>query len=498
MTYEEIDTISEMLYEQLEKALLAVTRTDRDFTMIAYRFGIFDRKWRTLQETGDIFNLSRERVSQIEKKVIRRMKTSGNQQLRLKNNDHPCTILLNFFRAWVKPGDPSDECNIATLAIRLSDIPVYRITHLITQFCYPKDEAEEKRKSSLRLIKAIRSNFKDLQRHDEQQQRIFNRLFANVAWPTHTKIINDDEWLRIHPKRQVSHDCEGDSGSFYSKKNKFEIEYESQLEYRFCMYLEQLDAVAKYVQQPLRIPYTATDKDHIYYPDFFVRLQDGRCVVVEIKSHNHMGFYRNIMKWIALQEFCMKYGFGYLVIENTLSLNDYIYAEIDKLKIENFLQYVSDKPISWSEYRKIRETLSLDWKEATSIILQNDLKLTITPFRLSKSPKSFTSFIERHKQMTKYIKVNKTVVEADDSEKKNASTHKTKTVPEITKHKQDNSFRSDDPQLANSYNRWDSFEDNQLIQEFNMGMKVEQIAEIHKRKIGGIQSRLKKLGLIKE
>lgn len=57
---EEIDTISEMLYEQLEKALLAVTRTDREFTMIAYRFGIFDKKWRTLQETGDIFNLSRE------------------------------------------------------------------------------------------------------------------------------------------------------------------------------------------------------------------------------------------------------------------------------------------------------------------------------------------------------------------------------------------------------------------------------------------------------
>lgn len=72
--------------------------------------------------------------------------------------------------------------------------------------------------------------------------------------------------------------------------------------------------------------------------------------------------------------------------------------------------------------------------------------------------------------MTKYTKVQKTVVEADDSENMSTSVHQTKTVPEITKHKQDNSFRS----------------------------KVEQIAEIHKRKIGGIQSRLKKLGLIKE
>lgn len=223
---------------------------------------------------------------------MQRMKASGNQQLRLKNKDHPCMTILSFFRAWVKPGDSSDEWNIATIAIRLSDIPTYRITHLITQLCYSKDQAEEKRKSSLRLIKAIRSNFKDMQRYDKQQQRIFDRLFANVAWPTHTKIINDDEWLHIHPKRQVNHDGEGDSGSFYSEKNKFELEYESQLEYRFCMYLEQLDVVVKYVQQPLEIPYTMKDENYIYYPDFLVLLQDGSCVVVEIKSHNHMGFYR--------------------------------------------------------------------------------------------------------------------------------------------------------------------------------------------------------------
>ena len=100
-----------------------------------------------------------------------------------------------------------------------------------------------------------------------------------------------------------------------------------------------------------------TDKDHIYYPDFFVMLQDGRCVVVEIKSHSHMGFYRNIMKWISLQDFCMKYGFGYLIIENSQSINDYIYAEIDKLKMESFLQYIEDKQISWNEFRQIREKL---------------------------------------------------------------------------------------------------------------------------------------------
>jgi TnsA endonuclease N terminal. len=394
------------------------------------------------------------------------------------------------------PGAPSDEGNIAAVAIRFSDIPAYRIVQLLTNLCYSKEDVEGKQRSSLSLIKAFRIKQKEIQRYNKQQKRIFNRLFSNVAWPTQPKLVNEDEWSRLYPKRQVNHDSEGDSGSFYSKKNKAEVEYESQLEYRFCMYLEQLDSVQKYMQQPINIRYSLANKDHTYYPDFLVMLRDGRCIIVEIKSHNHMGFYRNIVKWTALQEFCLKYRFGYLIIEDSRSLNDYIYMEVDKFKTETLLKHVTDNQVTWSDYRKIRETLSLDWKEATSIILQHDLMLSISPFRLSKSPTSFADFVEKHKQLTVYqskVKdANETAEQRNKSGEKKVTPKKQSNTPQITIKPETNN----EAHLLNSYNRWDSEEDAQLTKEFNMGMKIEQIALSHKRKISAIKSRLKKLRLI--
>jgi DNA-directed RNA polymerase, sigma subunit (sigma70/sigma32) len=83
------DTLSEIFHTQLEKAFLEVTRNDRDFSMMAYRFGIYDRKWYTLQETCEIFSLSRERVRQIQNKIVRRIKTFGKKTItqRLFNSD---------------------------------------------------------------------------------------------------------------------------------------------------------------------------------------------------------------------------------------------------------------------------------------------------------------------------------------------------------------------------------------------------------------------------
>lgn len=49
---------------------------------------------------------------------------------------------------------------------------------------------------------------------------------------------------------------------------------------------------------------------------------------------------------------------------------------------------------------------------------------------------------------------------------------------------------------ANAGGAWDEREDTQLIQEYNEGMKISEIAQIHQRTRGAIRSRLKKKGLI--
>jgi RNA polymerase primary sigma factor len=50
------------------------TLTDRERTVLMERFGLFDGKPRTLEEVGKVFNVTRERVRQIESKALRKMR----------------------------------------------------------------------------------------------------------------------------------------------------------------------------------------------------------------------------------------------------------------------------------------------------------------------------------------------------------------------------------------------------------------------------------------
>ena len=54
-------------------------------------------------------------------------------------------------------------------------------------------------------------------------------------------------------------------------------------------------------------------------------------------------------------------------------------------------------------------------------------------------------------------------------------------------------IRKDHP---NAYAKWTSEEDELLISRFKMGTDIHDLAAIHHRKVGGIRSRLQKLGLV--
>jgi RNA polymerase primary sigma factor len=65
-------TAYSMLKEQLEDVL--TTRTEREKKVLKLRFGIGDGCPRTLEEVGSIFNVTRERVRQIEAKALRKLR----------------------------------------------------------------------------------------------------------------------------------------------------------------------------------------------------------------------------------------------------------------------------------------------------------------------------------------------------------------------------------------------------------------------------------------
>ena len=65
-------TTEEMLKEELASVLL--TLTDREEKVLRLRFGLDDGKARTLEEVGQIFGVTRERIRQIEAKALRKLR----------------------------------------------------------------------------------------------------------------------------------------------------------------------------------------------------------------------------------------------------------------------------------------------------------------------------------------------------------------------------------------------------------------------------------------
>ena len=75
------DTTRVVLREQLDEVL--DTLTDREENVLRLRFGLDDGKMRTLEDVGKVFNVTRERIRQIEAKALRKLRhPSRSKQLK--------------------------------------------------------------------------------------------------------------------------------------------------------------------------------------------------------------------------------------------------------------------------------------------------------------------------------------------------------------------------------------------------------------------------------
>jgi DNA-directed RNA polymerase sigma subunit (sigma70/sigma32) len=66
------ETVRSMLKEEMNSALS--TLTDRERKILMLRFGVMDGSARTLEEVGNVFKVTRERVRQIEAKALKKLR----------------------------------------------------------------------------------------------------------------------------------------------------------------------------------------------------------------------------------------------------------------------------------------------------------------------------------------------------------------------------------------------------------------------------------------
>ena len=72
ISHEEMKNIPKQLREQLAEVLK--TLTPREEKVLSLRFGLEDGRSRTLEEVGKEFNVTRERIRQIEAKALRKLR----------------------------------------------------------------------------------------------------------------------------------------------------------------------------------------------------------------------------------------------------------------------------------------------------------------------------------------------------------------------------------------------------------------------------------------
>jgi hypothetical protein len=215
----------------------------------------------------------------------------------------------------------------------------------------------------------------------------------NVIWfdtKTNNKAFINQSLL---PKRKVNHDERYKSGLFYSAKCKRDIQYESQLEFRFIQILEALPIVKYYVEQPITVEYYSNNKHHTYTPDFAVLLATNEGFLVEVKDCLRMADCRVQRKVKALIDYCKTNGLGFLLTNGRHTINHilrYNYSKEleDEIK-QLFCQY---KILTYGKFLELKNKYNFKQVEFLAMVLSNNWIYYQDPFKLIRNKSEDCTF----------------------------------------------------------------------------------------------------------
>ena len=158
---------------------------DRESRIIELRYGFMGGDPHTLEEIGQEFGISRERVRQILKKSHRKILSRGQRQVKSGRADAPCAQLLLFIQSVIRP---SDDGAIDRLVNFVEDtlhyLPVS--THalpLVTYLAYQSQKSAKLPMVEARKLIWERAFARSKRRRRRKQWEKFHSLLSYVVWP---------------------------------------------------------------------------------------------------------------------------------------------------------------------------------------------------------------------------------------------------------------------------------------------------------------------------
>lgn len=363
----------------------AVALKTRESQMLDLRYGLSGEEPHTLTEIGLAYNLSRERVRQILAKALRKIRGRGKRYIKQGQTCDPCAQLLLYLQGIIRPDELGHmDRLVAFIENDLCYLPTQ--THalpLVTSLMYEStNKAQSYQKEVGRRIRELHQS----RRREYKQRCRLEHLLSYVIWPSQVHALTCDQVAEVKRQRNVSTDSDGHASSFMSQKMNREVQYESMIEFTFLLRLEELPEVVLYQEQPFVVPYQQGERTRCYYPDVLFVLQDGRGIVVEIKPVFQMALHKNLIKWSALRQFCRKEGFGLLVTDGRYAIQEVQHRHINPDFVTAMRTALLRGPLSWHEYREIRDRYDVSRDEFIALILNERLIWELNPFSLSKPP----------------------------------------------------------------------------------------------------------------
>ena len=380
------------IVELVNTIILDAAKSPRSIEIIKLRFGFCpDYPPLTLAAIGKMFSISRERVRQIEVKIMRRLKPrfarSKNKEavkLRTICNDVIGSKGIDFHANALKFSLEFFERDTA-----------WRIATIIL-VCLSLEE--NLKKAEIRVRTLLREFDKEqlkkykLEIQNQKIRKKWNRIFEKALLPSFPNQFQQYIPGMTERCREPKENPISVVGSFFSNRYSKEIKYESGAEFMVLSLLDSVDTIRWIQEQPIRIEYKIHKASHFYYPDIAVITNDNIGIVIEVKPIVNMILLHVLRKANAAIDFLHDKGIGYLMTNQTgRTLRDVAKIDVNNEAERNLLNLVDQYGlVDLRSYKKYRLEHEITFGQFASIVVRNDLAHSRQPFRLSRLENELT------------------------------------------------------------------------------------------------------------